>query len=541
MTEVLLLQPPALKPVEPPLALAILLAHLRNCGLKVAALDANLEAYLYLLDPARLTAQSNTRGNTSLTRALKHRDASLAQLRSHTTNHNFARYSTAVRYVNLLLSCWNSSNGVETLTLGDYRHRGLSAFDPADLERLARGQVSTLFANYFKAELVPQVEALSPRIIAISINYRHQAIPAFELTGLLRRALPQVKLVAGGGLISSWREPLQRLNLCLPPFDHLVFGPGEAPLAQLAQASDPQPHRHADPAQINFDPDFSFARLGEYFSPEPVLPLGTSRGCYWQRCLFCPEAAAPVQAYAALEPARVPHLLRKLATAHGCSTFQLTDNAIPVSSLKALAAAPETLAGLHWFGFVRFEAALEDADFVAQLARSGCRMLQLGLESGSQRVLDRLGKGINVQRVARVLANLATAGIASYVYIMLGTPHETEADAQMTLNFLRQHATQISFLNLAIMNLPCTSGLLDQPQDHGIITSQPRSDGQPLGLYRTFDSTSGWNRTAARRFLNQRLLGTPEIRRIVKRTPPLFTSNHAVFFTNNDHKEFHHV
>lgn len=533
MTDVLLLQPPALKAVEPPLALAILLAHLRRCGLQVEALDANLEAYLFLLDPARLAGRIGSHRETRLTRALKHRDASLALLRSQAAGDNFARYETAVGYVNRLLGSWNSADGKQTLTLGDYRHRGLSPFDPADLARLAAGQESTLFADYFNTQLVPRIRALCPRIIAISVNYLHQALPAFELAGLLRRALPEAKLVAGGGLISSWREPLQRLKLRLPVFDHLVFGPGEAPLAQLARATDPQAYLLADPAQINFYPDFSFARRGDYFSPREVLPLSTSRGCYWQRCLFCPEAAAPVHAYAALEPAQVPQLMRQLASTHGCSTFQFTDNAIPVSSLKALAATPETLAGLHWFGFVRFETALEDADFVTQLARSGCRMLQLGLESGSQPVLDRLGKGIQLDRVKRILANLAAAGIASYVYIMLGTPDETEADAELTLAFLQQHAAEIRFLNLAIMNLPRASGLLDQPQDYGIIDSELKGIHQPLGLYRTFSTTSGWNRAAARRFLHQRLLAAAEIRQIVNRTPPLFTSNHAVFFVHN--------
>lgn len=533
MTDLLLLQPPALKPAEPPLGLAILLAHLRACGLEVEALDANLEAYLYLLDPARLVAGIGSSCDTRLTRALKHRDASLRLLRSSAASRNFARYQTAVSYVNSLLGCWKGRKGAESLTLGDYRHRGLSAFDPADLERLAAGQEHTLFGDYFSADLVPRIRALAPRTIAISINYLHQALPAFELAGLLRRALPQVKLVAGGGLISSWRAPLQQLDLRLSPFDHLVFGPGEAPLAQLARGADPQAYFLADSAQINFRPDFSFARLGEYFSPRPVLPLGTSRGCYWQNCLFCPEAAAPVHPFAAFDPAQLAQLLRKLATTYGCSTFQLTDNAIPVTSLKALAAAPDILTGLGWFGFVRFEAALEDADFVAKLARSGCSMLQLGLESGSQRVLDRLDKGITLARVSRVLANLAAAGIASFVYIMLGTPDETEADAELTRAFLQEHAAEIGFLNLAIMNLPRASGLLDQPQDYGIISSEPQGAHQPLGLYRTFRSASGWNRAAARRFLNQRILATAEIRQIVQRTPPLFTSNHAVFFSHN--------
>ncbi len=529
MTDVLLLQPPALKPAEPPLALAILLAHLRAQKLTATAIDANLAAYLYLLDGEWLTTRAGDAVETNLRRALRHRSSSLLLLRSAAAAQNFARYNTAVRYLNRLLALWNSPNGDERLTLGDYQHAGLSPFNPEDLEQLASGAAATLFASYFHEELLPQIIAAQPRIIAISINFLHQALPSFELAGLLRRALPDVLLVAGGGLITSWQEPLRRLDLRLSPFDRLVFGPGETALTALAKDEVDESYTMADATTISFVPDFSFARISDYFSPHPVLPLSASRGCYWQRCLFCPEATAPVHPYTATRPTELPLMMRQLADSYGVRHIQLTDNAVPVNMLKVLAEHAETLADLNWFGFVRFEPILEDVAFVARLAQSGCRMLQLGLESGSQNVLDRLGKGVSLESVAKILANLAAAGIASFVYIMLGTPGETEADAEQTLAFLELHAAEIGFLNLAIMNLPRASGLLDNPQEYGIAAAEPIEADSPLGLYQKFHSDSEWNRAAARRFLEQRLLGSAAIREIVNRTPPLFTSNHAVF------------
>lgn len=155
--------------------------------------------------------------------------------------------------------------------------------------------------------------------------------------------------------------------------------------------------------------------------------------------------------------------MRTLADKYGIRHIQLTDNAVPVKMLKVLAENGDTLADLNWFGFVRFEAVFEDADFVHRLAQSGCRMLQVGL-TGSQQVLDRLGKGVRLESAARILKNLAAAGVASYVYILLGTPGETEADAEMTLEFLKR-MPEIGFLNISIMNLPRASGLLDNVDD----------------------------------------------------------------------------
>jgi hypothetical protein len=260
----------------------------------------------------------------------------------------------------------------------------------------------------------------------------------------------------------------------------------------------------------------------------PVLPVSASRGCYWHRCLFCPEAAAPTQPYAVLPAASFPELLGELAGRHGVRHFHFTDNALPVSVLRRLAVGGIP-PGLSWHGFVRFEKALLDPDLVAGLAASGCTMLQLGLESGSQRVLDRLRKGTQLAEVAAILANLKSSGIASYVYVMLGTPGETAEDADLTLRFLEAHAGAIGFLNLAIMNLPRESGLLTDPAA-GIADSELLGEDEPLGLYRSFAPAAGWGRREARRFLDRRLLASPAVRTIIQRTPPLFTSNHAFLF-----------
>ena len=532
MINILLLQPPALIPSEPPLSLAILAATLKQEKIASDIVDANLGAYLYLLDNNRLTELAGEPPKTSIRRALKHHQQSLTLLRSPEGVKSFPRYSTAVRYLNLLLSLWSNDNKNERLTLGDYQHKGYSAFNPDDLALFGSGNVHTLFYPYFQDELLPRIETHQPQIVAISINYLHQVFPAFELAGLLRQQFPSLVLVAGGGLITSWQEPLQAQNLTLPPFDRLVFGPGEASLLALAKGSTSESYYLEDISEIGFVPDFSFAEFDQYFSPQPIFPVSASRGCYWQKCLFCPEATTPVHPYGSFQPQHFPDLLLQLSERFGVTNFHLTDNAIPVNILKKMAERRADLKNLSWFGFVRFESALEDPEFVQQLAASGCRMLQLGLESGSQVVLDTLRKGITLEGAVRILDNLYQAGISSYVYIMLGTPGETEVDAEMTLNFLEQHAKEISFLNISIMNLPRGSELLDNPELYGIDSSELRDDDSPLGLYHEFESATGWDRAAARKFLNQRLLGSPVIRKIVKRNPPLFSSNHAVFFKN---------
>ena len=524
-TDVLLIQPPATKAVEPPLGLAILAGHLRAGGYSVATIDANLITTLALLSPERASQAAGEDPVTSVRRALKQAEASLALVRSTQALTSFSRYATSLRHLHTLLSLYGGE--AERLTLGDYEYDQLSPFAPPTLHRLASGEVTTLFNELFAELIVPEVIARAPHTIALSINYRHQLLPAFELAGMLRRALPAVKLVAGGGMITSWRRILSTGEIRLPLFDHLIFGPGEEPLTRLAQGRAMDYLLSGE--EIAFTPDFSGLPLPDYLSPRPVLPLASSRGCYWGRCRFCPEAAAPTHPYGSGPAQEFPDRLLALAAKTGIRDFHLTDNAIPVPVLQALAARHGKLHGLRWHGFVRFERALLDPALVAGLAASGCTLLQLGLESGSQSVLEQMAKGTNLIEAAQILENLRAAGIASYVYVMAGIPGETRHDAELTRSFLLEHAEKIGFLNLALMNLPRDASLLAEAETFAISATELLATDAPLGLYRAFTSSTDWGRDEARRFLAE-LKREPAIRTILQRTPPWLTSNHAFFF-----------
>ncbi len=529
--DLLLIHPPAARPAEPPLGTAVLLSHLRRAGATAEAIDANLEAYLYMLDGDRLADAAGPAPATALHRAMKNVPRALSFLRSPAAGTSFPRYASAARHLNTALSAYRGVSTRERWTLGDYVHGGLSEFSSRDLSLVGSGKAGTVFSGYFRDALLPRVERMRPRGIAISVNYRHQLLPAFELAGLLRRRLPGIPVYGGGGMITSWKNALRGMGNAFLPFDRVGFGPGESALAAVAGGASPgNGVFFEDGDAVEFLPDFGFAPLREYLSPEPVLPVAATRGCYWRRCRFCPEAVAPVHPYRAADAGTFPTRLRELSDRYGVRRFHLTDSAIPVGVLRAMADAGSALRGLSWHGFARFERELLDPGFASALAAAGCAMLQLGLESGSQRLLDRMGKGTRVADASAILSNLARAGIVPYVYVMLGAPGETEIDAERTRSFLAEHAGEIGFLNLSILNLPREASWPEIAEG-----SASREDGfpdeaGPLGLYRRVPESDGWGRASVRRFLQKRILGDPAIRILAARTPPWFGDSHAVFF-----------
>ena len=395
--DLLLIHPPAARAAEPPLGTAVLLSHLRREGATAEAIDANLEAHLYLLDGGRLADAAGPAPSTALHRAMKNVPRALSFLRSPGAGRSFSRYASAARHLNTALSAHRGAHARERWTLGDYVHADLSEFSPGDLSLAASGGRGTVFSGYFGDALLPRVERMRPRGVAISVNYRHQVLPAFELAGLLRRRLPGVPVYGGGGMFSSWKSSLRGMGLSFLPFDRVGFGPGESALAAAAGgASTGGGLFFADGEAVRFLPDFGFAQLREYLSPEPVLPVAATRGCYWRRCRFCPEAVAPVHPYRAADAGTFPTLLRELSDRYGVRRFHLTDNAIPVAILRSMADGGSVLRGLSWHGFARFERELLDPGFASSLAAAGCGMLQLGLESGSQPLLDRMLRALGL-------------------------------------------------------------------------------------------------------------------------------------------------
>jgi hypothetical protein len=209
--------------------------------------------------------------------------------------------------------------------------------------------------------------------------------------------------------------------------------------------------------------------------------------------------------------------LRGLAARHRPALIHLVDDAVSPALMAAIAASP---VDTPWYGFARITADLADPEFCRQLRDSGCVMLKLGLESGDQGLLDALGKGINLGTAAQALAALTAAGIGTYVYLLFGTPKEDLASARKTLAFVAGHSAFITFLNLAIFNLPVNC---EEAHD---LDLRAFYDGD-LSLYTDFVHPHGWGRREVRAFLAGEFKGHPAIRPILLRQPPLFTSNHA--------------
>ncbi len=498
----LLIFPPLAKACEPPAGITRLAGSLRKNNQQCTLWDANIESQLYFL------SQPQTLADTWSKRAYKNVRQNIASLRDPELYSNIDRYQRAVRDTNRTLSQSCSVPGI-TISLADYQDTQLSPHESTDLLFAAKEYQDNIFFPFFRERLPQLLEGQKDKWIGISLNYLSQALPTFALAGFIKKQYPTYKLIVGGGLITSWmRSPLWT-NPFTDLFDTLIAGPGEEALLKIMNS-------HPSPKYA--PPDFTDLPLDDYLAPGFILPYNASTGCYWNRCSFCPEKAEG-SPYKKLSSEQVLQDLQELTTKHTPRLIHFLDNAVAPSLMKKIIQQP---INTDWYGFARISPELSDPIFCKQLRQSGCVLLKLGIESGSQQVLDAMDKGINLESVEKALSALHKAGIATYVYLLFGTPAENLAEAQKTLDFTVRNGEKINFLNLAVFNLPLNSEERHSLQVHGF------SHGD-LGLYSDFSHPKGWDRKAVRQFLNNEFKTQPTIRRILQQDPPFFTSNHAPF------------
>lgn len=203
-------------------------------------------------------------------------------------------------------------------------------------------------------------------------------------------------------------------------------------LSQAEMLAAPPPWREDESLYRYFD-------VGYFHGDDPVLQLWGSRGCPFQ-CAFCtwPQSMTlnKVRYYS-------PEYLRAEITAtlqrfpkfralyFDDDTFNLTDKHV----LGLVAVLREF--GLPWSAMCRADT-LKESTWEAMTA-AGCVGVKVGVESGSQRILDTvINKRLKLDAVRRFVPFIRSLGIKVHGTFMYGNPTETEAEMLLTKQFIAE-------------------------------------------------------------------------------------------------------
>lgn len=169
-----------------------------------------------------------------------------------------------------------------------------------------------------------------------------------------------------------------------------------------------------------------------YFS----LNIVASRGCPY-RCNWC---AKPIygDSFAVRSAALVAEEMRQLKYEVQADHLWFADDLFGLQPrwIRELATAVERLDAAIPFKMQSRVDLMTRAN-VSALRRSGCAEVWMGVESGSQKILDAMDKGTRVEQIAKARDNLRQEGIRACYFLQFGYPGETWHDIQSTIKLVR--------------------------------------------------------------------------------------------------------
>ncbi|MFO7618219.1 MAG: radical SAM protein [Thermoplasmata archaeon] len=220
----------------------------------------------------------------------------------------------------------------------------------------------------------------------------------------------------------------------------------------------------------NYALDFSQYPERDYLSKEMIYPIRSSCGCNYRGCAFCTHHGGVP--YKEIDMSNITEIIQK----NNIRNLFFIDDTIPAKRLNELAKALAPL-NVRWWCQTRPTADL--LGHFPELRKGGLASLSLGVESGSQRMLDLMGKGTEVHDIEKVLAESHGAGIKNIVFIMFGFPGEDEESFMETMEFLRRNRENIDIVSASVFGLQEGSYVYAHPDEFGVYGI--RRYGTPLG------------------------------------------------------------
>ncbi len=519
----------------PHLALPALTAYLRTNGVQVVQRDLNVELFDSLLSSAHLR---------SVLRQMRREERRVAQkgLSADLQAENLELVSWAREHGPAVVERINEARAVlrgprffapevsraAVFTMADALLLASVPFFPTLLDIsgyrspypidasqaivvAARDRTYNLFRGFLQMAIMPQIRAEKPDLVGISLTSSHQVVAAFTLASLIKEEGLDTHVTMGGKMITGWRDRLPERAPLWELIDSAVAFEGEVALLELARAIDEgrdlstvpnlmyrrgtrvQVNEYKDPEPVDClpIPDFSGLPLDLYLAPELVLPVWASRGCYWGRCAFCNVGYDESKHFEELLAERVADEMVLLSQRHRTDKLFFVDEALTPRMLKALSAQLlERDASLCWATCVRFEPGI-GPDLLRQMRRAGCRMLRFGMESGSQRVLDRMHKGTRIDTMQRILRDSAAAGIWNHAFLFFGFPGESEEDARETIEFFHTNQHAIHSISSNTFLLEPRSRVARDPEAYDVSRIIPPELGHDLHYYSEYEVSSG--------------------------------------------------
>lgn len=285
------------------------------------------------------------------------------------------------------------------------------------------------------------------------------------LSALVKEVNPAAKVIVGGGLPTAF----PRLVLEKTQADIAVVGEGEVTIKELAEslaqnsalsdvkgiwykdgnglhATEPReliedldtipfPARHLFPLERYMQNPVPYLRM---FDKNVVSAnVVSSRGCPY-RCTYCFHGLWGYR-FRGRSADNVVAEIKSLRNEYGVTGIFFMDDTFVLDRKRLFAICDRLIEedlGIIWAASGRVN--LMNRRMLEKMREAGCRVVIYGIESGSQKILDEMRKGVTVEQARRAILDTWEAGILPVGYLMIGMFSETRQTVEETVRFCNE-------------------------------------------------------------------------------------------------------
>jgi radical SAM superfamily enzyme YgiQ (UPF0313 family) len=307
--------------------------------------------------------------------------------------------------------------------------------------------------------IIEEINRRQPALVGLSFlsttSYPYAKILARQI-----RAVNDKVRLAFGGVFATLSAQLIKLQC--PEVDFVCRGDGEQlildllehleepePVAGLTWARDGKVRQNANrPMERNLDqwpfPDRESLKLDfvesmpldvpAVLSMERFTTMQTSRGCPWP-CVFCDIPIFNEGKWRARSPQHVTEEFKHLQELGYGSVYFVDDHfLLQPKRIEAICnGVTDNGITIQWGCEGRVDSVAQH--LFPAMAKAHCRTIMFGIESGSQKILDRLKKEQTLAEVKQAVVNAKRAGIEIvHGFFTVGNPDETMEDMEATFD-----------------------------------------------------------------------------------------------------------
>jgi anaerobic magnesium-protoporphyrin IX monomethyl ester cyclase len=323
--------------------------------------------------------------------------------------------------------------------------------------------IDLAFERLSERELGKRIIEINPDLIGLSAltpTY-HEAIKVLRI---VKEVVPKAKTVLGGPHPTILPEESIRESVV----DFLVRGEGERTIVELVEAlecegdlsgieglsfkmGDTTIHNLLRPLIDDLDtipfPAWHLFHINRYSTKAEGYRwanMMTGRGCPYD-CVFCYRGPAAGKVFRARSPENVVEEIKILKDRFNIRSIKFWDDTFIIDRERVSTICDLFLKNnLHIYWTCQTRADCVDFELLKKMKAAGCAMILFGVESGSQKILNRIGKRLTKEEIRESFRLVKKAGLLTASSFMIGFPWDTKETIHETIRFAKELDTDYS-------------------------------------------------------------------------------------------------